>query len=59
MDLNWKLTDKDIFHVHSFRCGHAEDVSDEAYIKKAILKSTKEIYKHITNNKTTFQKNYK
>ena len=36
MDLNWKLTDKDIFHVHSFRCGHAEDVSDEAYIKKAI-----------------------
>lgn len=26
----------DIFHVHTYRCGHAEDVSDELYIKKAI-----------------------
>ena len=30
------LTEKDLFHVHSFRCGHAEKVPDEAYIKKAI-----------------------
>lgn len=27
---------KDIFHVHTYRCGHAEKVSDEDYIKKAI-----------------------
>lgn len=26
----------EIFHVHTWRCGHAEDVSDEEYIKKAI-----------------------
>ncbi len=25
-----------IFHIHTYRCGHAENVSDEAYIKKAI-----------------------
>ena len=25
-----------IFHVHTYRCGHAEDVPDEAYVKKAI-----------------------
>ena len=26
----------DIFHVHTFRCGHAEKISDDAYIQKAI-----------------------
>ena len=26
----------DIFHVHTFRCGHAEEINDEAYIQKAI-----------------------
>ena len=26
----------DVFHVHTYRCGHAEDVVDEEYIKKAI-----------------------
>ena len=26
----------DIFHVHTFRCGHAEDISDKKYIEKAI-----------------------
>jgi len=25
-----------IFHVHSWRCGHAENVSDEAYVRKAV-----------------------
>lgn len=25
-----------IFHVHTYRCGHAENVTDEAYVKKAI-----------------------
>lgn len=27
---------KAIFHVHTFRCGHAENVPDECYVKKAI-----------------------
>ena len=26
----------DIYHVHTFRCGHAEIITDEAYIQKAI-----------------------
>ena len=26
----------DIFHVHTFRSGHAEEINDEAYIQKAI-----------------------
>ena len=26
----------DIFHVHTYRCGHAEAVPDEAYIQRAI-----------------------
>lgn len=26
----------DIFHVHTYRCIYAEDVSNELYIKKAI-----------------------
>ncbi|MCR4733080.1 MAG: PHP domain-containing protein [Lachnospiraceae bacterium] len=26
----------EIFHVHTFRCGHAAEVEDEAYVKKAI-----------------------
>lgn len=31
-----ELTDKSIFHVHTFRCQHAEMVDDEAYIKRAL-----------------------
>lgn len=27
---------KDIFHVHTYRCGHAENISDETYITRAI-----------------------
>lgn len=27
---------KEIFHVHSYRCGHAEEVEDEAYVKRAV-----------------------
>lgn len=27
---------RSMFHVHSFRCGHAEDVPDECYVEKAI-----------------------
>ena len=26
----------DLFHVHTYRCKHAEEISDEAYVKKAI-----------------------
>lgn len=33
-----------IFHVHSWRCGHAENISDEAYIKKAISLNASSIY---------------
>lgn len=32
------------FHVHSRRCGHAEDVSDEAYIKRALELGASDIY---------------
>ena len=31
-----KVLSTDIFHVHTYRCGHAEEVSDEAYIQKAL-----------------------
>ena len=27
---------KTAFHVHTYRCGHAEHIPDEAYVKKAI-----------------------
>ena len=30
------LGERYLFHVHTLRCGHAEMVSDEEYIKKAI-----------------------
>ena len=26
----------DIFHVHTYRCGHADDIDDEAYVKASI-----------------------
>lgn len=32
-----------IFHVHTYRCGHAEEVPDEAYINKSIEKGAKKI----------------
>ena len=35
---------KNAFHVHSFRCGHAEEVSDEEYIKTAIALGAREIW---------------
>lgn len=31
-----KFGDKYVFHVHTYRCGHAGDESDEDYVKKAI-----------------------
>lgn len=30
------MNKRDIFHIHTYRCGHAEMLSDEEYIKKAI-----------------------
>ena len=30
-----EITEKDIFHVHTYRCGHARNVPDEEYVKKA------------------------
>lgn len=34
----------DSFHVHTYRCGHAEKVRDEAYIEKAIMLGAKGIW---------------
>ena len=34
----------DIFHIHTYRCGHAKDVDDEAYVMKAIDFSAKGIW---------------
>ena len=30
------VRDTELFHVHTYRCKHAEDIRDEAYVKKAI-----------------------
>ena len=30
------MSNKEIFHVHTKRCGHAEDLPEEEYVKKAI-----------------------
>lgn len=27
------ISNQDLFHVHTFRCGHAEEVPDRAYIE--------------------------
>lgn len=32
----YKPTSKEIFHVHTRRCKHAENIDDETYVKKAI-----------------------
>ena len=34
----------EIFHVHTYRCGHAEDVPDEEYVKKAIELGASDIW---------------
>ena len=33
-----------IFHIHSFRCGHAENIPDNYYIMKAIELKADEIW---------------
>jgi len=35
---------KQIFHVHTYRCGHAENIPEEEYIKKAISLKATDIY---------------
>ena len=30
------VNDKSLFHIHTFRCGHAEKISDEAYVTCAL-----------------------
>jgi len=35
---------KTAFHVHTYRCGHAENIPDEAYVKKAIELGVKSIW---------------
>lgn len=37
------LENIDIFHVHTYRCGHAENCMDEDYIRKAISLGAKSI----------------
>ena len=34
---------RDYFHIHTWRCGHAQMVSEEAYIRRAILRGGKTI----------------
>lgn len=33
-----------IFHVHTYRCGHAENIPDEAYVKKAVELGADELW---------------
>lgn len=33
-----------IFHVHTYRCGHAENIPDETYVKKAVELGVDEIW---------------
>ena len=35
---------KNIFHVHTFRCGHAENIADEAYVKLALELGASDIW---------------
>ena len=39
-----KITDSSIFHVHTYRCRHAENVPDEQYIEKAIQLGASDIW---------------
>lgn len=36
MNKKYTAVDNEIFHVHTFRCKHAEDIADSAYVEKAI-----------------------
>jgi len=36
MEMSYIPKEKELFHIHTFRCGHAENVSDEEYVKAAV-----------------------
>ena len=44
MDDIAKQAPKHIFHVHTVRCGHAENVPDEAYVKLALERGASDIW---------------
>ena len=35
---------KHLFHVHTYRCGHAENISEELYVEKAITLNASDIW---------------
>ena len=35
---------KYLFHVHTYRCGHAQEIPDEKYIEKAVMLGAESIY---------------
>ena len=39
-----RMEDKYVFHVHTKRCGHAQEIEDEAYVKKALEFGSESIY---------------
>ena len=41
--MTW-MDDKNIFHIHTFRCGHAEDIKDAEYIKRAVELGASDIW---------------
>ena len=43
MKIKYKPEENEIFHIHTFRCKHAEQVRDEAYVTKAIELGAKRI----------------
>ena len=38
------ISDQELFHVHTFRCRHAEEVPDRAYVEKALELGAKGIW---------------
>ena len=39
-----KIDNNNLFHVHTYRCGHAENITDEKYIIQSISKNYKDIW---------------
>lgn len=38
------MNNNNLFHIHTYRCGHAENINDEKYILKAIEKQYTDIW---------------
>ena len=45
---------KHLFHVHTYRCGHAENISEEVYVEKAITLKASDIW--FTDHATTIKR---